>query len=64
MTATAPVTNVGSFVASGSVATIVLKSGNVGGIDTGTRFDDIVVAGDGAPPPPPPPPPPTDDDAR
>ena len=57
MSATSPVANLGSFVASGSVATIVLKSGNVGGVDTGTRFDDIVVESDGAPPPPPPPPP-------
>ncbi len=60
MSATAPVTNVGGFVASGSVATIVLKSGNVGGVDTGTRFDDIVVASDGSPPPPPPGPSPGD----
>ncbi len=51
MEQTAPVTSIGSFVASGSVATIVLKSGNVGGTTTGTRFDDIVVEAEGGGPP-------------
>jgi hypothetical protein len=46
MEQTAPVMNVGSFVASGSVATIILKSGNAGGTNTGTRYDDIVVETD------------------
>ena len=49
---TAPVMNLGSFVASGSVATIILKSGNGGGTTTGTRYDDMVVEPDGAGPPP------------
>ena len=43
MSATSPVAKVGAFVAADSVATIVLKSGNVGGTITGTRFDDVVV---------------------
>jgi PKD repeat protein len=56
MDQTAPVANPGSFVASGDVATIILKSGNAGGSNSGTRYDDIVVEADGAAPPPPPPP--------
>ncbi len=57
MDQTAPVANPGSFVASGDVATIILKSGNAGGSNSGTRYDDVVVEADGAAPPPPPPPP-------
>jgi PKD repeat protein len=51
MADTASVAGDGSFVSTAGVATIVLKSGNIGGIHTGTRFDDIVVrnAGGGAP---------------
>ncbi len=44
MARTAPVTNAGEFVAAGSVATLVLKGGNLGGAVTGTRFDDIGLA--------------------
>ena len=53
MSATAPVANVGSFTSAGSVATILLKSGNTNGHLTGTRFDNIVVStsGGGGPPP-------------
>ncbi|MGH7645990.1 MAG: PKD domain-containing protein [Gemmatimonadales bacterium] len=47
---TAPVANRGTFVAADSVATIVLKSGNVGGLTTGTRFDGILVRAISAPP--------------
>jgi hypothetical protein len=50
MSATAVVNNTGSFVAASDKATIVLKSGNVGGVVTGTRFDDIVVTVEGVPP--------------
>lgn len=57
MQQTAPVINAVSFVASGDAATVVLKSGNAGGSDSGTRYDDIVVEADGSVPPPPPPPP-------
>ena len=45
---TAPVTNVGSFTSAGDVATLILKSGNMGGTNTGTRFDDVVVQGPAA----------------
>lgn len=50
MAQTTPVAQQRSFVASGPVATIILKSGNVGGITTGTRFDDVLVTKTGAPP--------------
>ena len=40
------------FTAAADVATIVLKSGNVGGGTTGTTFDDIVI-GEEEPPPDP-----------
>jgi PKD repeat protein len=43
MPQTAPVANLGAFVAADDVATIILKSGNVGGTHTGTRFDNILV---------------------
>ncbi len=43
MAQTAPVANLRSFTAAGDVATLVLKSGNIGGVVTGTRFDGIVV---------------------
>ena len=49
MSQTAPVANLGSFVAAGDVATIVLKSGNVPGVTTGVRFDDILVSNGGVP---------------
>jgi PKD repeat protein len=45
MDQTSPVANQGSFVSGGPVATLVFKSGNLGGISTGTRFDDIRVRG-------------------
>ena len=41
MEQTAPVTNRGSFVAAANVATLVLKSGNLGGFTTGVRMDEI-----------------------
>ncbi len=53
MDQTAPVVNVGSFDAAGDSATIVLKSGNLPNVSSGTLFDDIMVKGPGAPPPPP-----------
>jgi len=40
---TAPVANLRTFVAAGPTATLVLKSGNLGGASTGTRFDDVLV---------------------
>jgi PKD repeat protein len=49
MSQTAPVAHLGSFVAAGAVATIVLKSGNVPGVTTGVRFDDILVSNGGVP---------------
>ncbi len=52
MNDTAVVANSGSFEAQGDVATIVLKSGNMGGAVTGTRFDDIIVAVESTPPDP------------
>jgi len=42
---TSPVAGSGEFTAAGDLATIVLKSGNLGGAVTGTLFDDIVVGG-------------------
>jgi hypothetical protein len=59
MNQTSPVVNAGSFVAAGPTATILLKSGNVGGALTGARFDDISVVATGSGPPHPPPPPPS-----
>ncbi len=56
MEQTAPVANAGSFVATGDVATIILKSGNAGGSNSGTRYDDVVAEADSSVPPPPPPP--------
>jgi PKD repeat protein len=50
MSQTAPVANQGAFVAQGSVATLVLKSGNLGGATTGTRFDSVVVRAASSPP--------------
>ena len=50
MELTAPVAKVGSLVAQGNVATLVLKSGNMGGQTTGTRFDDIIVRVTAPPP--------------
>ena len=47
----APVASVGSFVASSDVATIVLKSGNLLGVDSGVVFDDIEVGTPASPPP-------------
>jgi hypothetical protein len=41
MSATAPVANVGRFTSAGDLATIVLKSGNVGGTSSGTRWDSL-----------------------
>ena len=55
MNQTAPVNQTGSFVATGDAATIVLKSGNLLGVSSGTLFDDIVVRGPAVVPPPPPP---------
>jgi PKD repeat protein len=52
MNDTAVVANTGSFEANDDVATIVLKSGNMGGATAGTRFDDISVAVESAPPDP------------
>ncbi len=49
----APVVSRGSFVASGGVAMLVLKSGNVLGATTGVVFDDLTVGGDSQPLPPP-----------
>ncbi len=51
MNQTAPVANVGSFTADASVATIILKSGNINGPLTGTKFDNVVVSSTGGPPP-------------
>ena len=53
MTHTAPVANNGTFTAAGDVATIILKSGNIGGGQTGTRFDNIAVTASGSNPLPP-----------
>jgi PKD repeat protein len=39
------------FIASEDVATVILKSGNVGGVTTGTSFDDIVLVSVSEPPP-------------
>ena len=51
MADTSPVTSSAAvFTATGDVATIVLKSGNVGTVTTGTRFDDITVMARGATP--------------
>jgi len=36
-------TPMGTFTASGDVATVVLESGNLHGVDSGTLFDDLVV---------------------
>jgi PKD repeat protein len=47
MNLTAPVTNVGTFTAADTVATIVLKSGNAQGQTSGTMFDDISVVASG-----------------
>ena len=56
MELTSPVASTPRFTAADDVATIVLKSGNLGGLPTGTRFDDVrVTRTDSAPPPPPPP---------
>jgi hypothetical protein len=43
MDQTAPVTNVGTFTADDTVATIVLKMGNGGGSTNGLLFDNLVV---------------------
>lgn len=51
---TAAVTSRSSFTAVGEVATLVLKSGNLPGPTTGTRFDDLEVSVAASPPPPPP----------
>ena len=51
MDVTSPVTNVGTFTAAGSVATIILKSGNLQGQSSGTRFDNISVMSSGSAPP-------------
>jgi hypothetical protein len=45
---TSPVHSVGSFIAAGDEATLVLKSGNLPGIASGTYFDDVVVRGEAA----------------
>ena len=55
MSQTAAVHAAGSFVAEGEVATIILKSGNLPGVYSGAKFDDIIVSGTAPPPPPPPP---------
>jgi hypothetical protein len=54
MRTTSPVVLRGSFVAASDVATIVLKSGNLLGVDSGTTYDDIVVSAASPPPSPPP----------
>jgi PKD repeat protein len=51
MAQTAKVRNSPSFTAASGVATIVLKSGNLLGVSSGTKFDDVVVRA-AAPPPP------------
>ncbi len=43
MEMTSPVASSGEFIAADAVATIILKSGNLGGAVTGTQFDDIFV---------------------
>ena len=43
MPQTAAVANAGAFVAADDVATVILKSGNVGGTLSGTRFDNILA---------------------
>ena len=53
MSATAPVHAAGKFVAADEVATIILKSGNLPGVFSGTRFDDLAITSPTAPPPPP-----------
>jgi PKD repeat protein len=45
MDQTAAVNNTRTFVATGDMATIILKSGNIGGALTGTRYDDLVISG-------------------
>ena len=41
MSATAPVANLGRFTSAADLATIVLKSGNLGGSSSGIRWDNI-----------------------
>ena len=43
---TAAVHNTAGFVAAGDTATIVLKSGNLTGAISGTRYDNLVVSGE------------------
>ncbi len=43
MADTAPVANLGTFVAADDTATILLKSGNTGGTSSGVVFDDLMV---------------------
>jgi PKD repeat protein len=47
MDVTSPVANNGSFTAADTVATIILKSGNLQGLNSGLRIDDIVVTSSG-----------------
>jgi hypothetical protein len=51
MSDTAPVASLGSFTASGSVATILLKAGSWGGAAV-TRYDNLTVERNGLPPGP------------
>jgi hypothetical protein len=51
MADTSPVARRGEVTALDDVATIILKSGNMGGTLTGTVFDDILVGEEGAPGP-------------
>jgi PKD repeat protein len=53
MSETAPVHASAKFIAADEVATIILKSGNLQGIFSGTRFDRMAVTSPTAPPPPP-----------
>jgi len=51
MDVTSPVANIGTFTADDTVATIILKMGNVGGSTNGTLFDNLVVSSAGTAPP-------------
>ncbi len=50
MSATAPVASVSRFTSAGNLATIVLKSGNLGGTSSGVRWDNLEVRDANRPP--------------
>ena len=51
MDGTSPAGSAGGFVAAGDTATIILKSGNLLGVSSGTLYDDVSVTGSVTPPP-------------